>query len=146
MQLVFAFLGRICVSSIFIFAAAEKFFNWSAAQQRLVTHITDWITYASQMPSIQKIFTFLLPHAEAVLVIATVFEALGGLLVFLGMKVKLGAGLLIFAVISTMLFFHAFWMASTMEKSLQMTMFFQNLAILGGLFFILSGGVEDKSI
>ncbi len=146
MQLIFTFLGRIFISLIFIFSATGKVFNWDFAHQELIGRLCDWISFTSSMPKVQQCIDILLPLAPMLLIVSTIFEGVGGILVLLGIKPKVGAALLILFLIPATIIMHASWMVSPVDKTLQMVMFFKNLAILGGLFILVGcGGSKVKT-
>jgi putative oxidoreductase len=82
----------------------------------------------------------LLPWTTVLMGIAIFCLIIGGLLVFFGVKTRFGAFLLILFILGATFVFHAFWMFPPEEKSLQMTMFMQHVAILGGLLTLLALG------
>jgi putative oxidoreductase len=78
---------------------------------------------------------------------AIVFELGGGLSLLLGLRARLGAQALIVFLIPTTLIFHDFWTyTDAREMQNQMQHFMKNLAILGGLFFVLGTGAGCCSV
>ena len=133
-------LGRIALSLIFILSAVYKFMNWSEAEQSLTNTFTDLMGAVQQTPWLLDILAFLLPWLPVLLGIGAIVELIGGLLLFLGLKVRLGALLLLLFLIPSTFFFHHFWVLEGAEKQLQMTMFLKNLSIFGGLLVVLALG------
>jgi putative oxidoreductase len=74
------------------------------------------------------------------LVGAIAVELLGGLSLMLGFKTRYGAALLFLFMIPTTFIFHDFWSVSEAEYQMQFLMFFKNLAIMGGLLYVISSG------
>lgn len=140
MKAVFGLLGRVCLSLIFVSSAFSKVINWEGNYQYLMAGLTHWLDYAAQMPDLYRFVDFFLPLAPVLLIIGTIFEGLGGLLILLGLKPRAGAVLLILFTIPTTLLFHAFWIIKGPDHDIQMIMFLKNLSILGGLFLVLAGG------
>ena len=144
----FLFFGRLFLSIIFILSAINKVLHWQATERCLVALLCDWHSYLSNNLFFQKIFTFLLPWVPAILVVITAIELLGGLLVFFGLKVRFGAFLLICFLLPATVMLHHFWFVEEGKKEIEMVLFLKNIAILGGLFYLLAigkkGGYEKK--
>ncbi|HEX2580186.1 MAG TPA: DoxX family membrane protein [Rhabdochlamydiaceae bacterium] len=144
MKKVFFMLGRICLSLFFICLVAHQILNWDQLQQTFDKSVSDWIVHPGIPDSVQKIFNLLLSYSSLVIVLSAVFAGLGGLLVLLGIKVRLGAVLLILFLIPTTIVMHAFWMFDGSMKEQQMMLFLKNVSILGGLFILASSdGVKE---
>jgi len=133
-------LGRICFSVIFILAGIQKILNWDATEQMLVNQMLDVLSKSYQHGWAKTLFDLILPLAPTLLVIATIAELGGGLLVLLGFQVRLGAFALCLFLIPTTLLFHNFWALEGSEKQLQMIMFLKNLSIFGGGLLLLAFG------
>ncbi len=132
----FLVLGRIFLSLIFLIAVVYQILNWEATHQYFACRISDWLTHPQLPVFLLDFFNFLLSYGSIAVILATIFSAVGGLLVLLGIQVRLGAILLILFLIPTTLFMHSFWLYQGAEFNEQMTNFFKNLAILGGLFIL----------
>jgi len=139
-QAILIWIGRIFISALFILSAINKVIDWQATERGLVSLLCDWHVYVSHFPTWQSFFGMVLPWVPALLVIATVIELLGGLLVLLGIKPRLGAFLLIIFFIPSTILLHQFWFLDGIKKDMQMVMFVKNIAILGGLLFVLAFG------
>lgn len=139
------FLARFFISAVFLAGAIHKILNWHESEKLLMGILTDWQTNIAFSEAMQNGFAQLIPWTPVILIAATLFELIGGLLVLLGVKEKLGATLLILFLIPATILMHAFWFAEPNAKELQTIMFLKNLAILGGLFLILLYGAQPKS-
>ena len=115
MKNILPLIGRILICAIFLISGVNKIFHFSATQQYMKAY---------GMP-LTKLF----------LILAILMEISGGLSILLGFKSKLGALILIIFLIPTTIIFH-----TKFSDQIQMIMFMKNLAILGGLFLILSYG------
>ena len=138
MKAVFGVLGRVCLSLVFLSSAFSKLINWEGNYQYLMAGLNRWLEYAAEMPDVQQFLEFIIPLAPILLIVATIFEGLGGLLLFLGLKPKTGATLLILLLIPATVLFHAFWIIKGPDHDVQTIMFLKNLSILGGLFLVLA--------
>lgn len=144
MQSFFGFLGRVCFSIIFIAAGINKIFNWDATEQYLVNQMLDVLAKSYDQGWAQALFDRILPLAPVLLVLATIAELLGGLLVLTGLQVRLGALILCLFLIPTTFLFHNFWALEGSQQELQMIMFLKNLSIFGGGLVLLAFGKGRK--
>ncbi len=140
MKAVFGTLGRICLSLVFLSSAFSKIINWEGNYQYLMAGLNHWLEYATQMPGLHQFLEFVVPIAPILLIVATIFEGLGGLFILLSLKPRAGAFLLVLFSIPTTLLFHAFWTIKGPDHDVQMIMFLKNVSILGGLFLVLAYG------
>jgi putative oxidoreductase len=114
-------LGRICISAIFILAAIGKIMDYEGTSQYM----------ASKGLTMIPIFLYG----------AAIVELIGGLMVLIGFKTRIGAVILLLFLIPTTLIFHDFWNVSeALARQLQMIIFMKNLAIFGGLLYIVCAG------
>ncbi len=144
MNAFWSLLGRVSLSLVFLFAAANKILHWEETEQYFSNSMAQWHQYAGTMPKVQDIFGFLLPLVPILLLIATIFEGLGGLLLFIGVRLKAGATLLLLVLIPATIVMHPFWMATGADAQMQLVMFLKNIGILGGLFLLLAAGGAKK--
>ena len=86
------------------------------------------------------------PAAELCAVIAIVAEVGGGLAMVAGFQTRWAAlGLALFTLVITPIF-HGFWSVPAAQVMLQQTMFFKNLAVIGGLLTLAAWGAGAWSI
>ena len=95
MKKFFFMVGRILLSLFFICLVTNQILNWDMAQQLFDKSVSDWIVHPGLPDQIQKVFSLLLSYSSLAMILAAVFAGLGGLLVLLGIHVRLGAILLI---------------------------------------------------
>ena len=138
-------LARFFLSAIFLTAAVNKILNWRETERMLIDVFSDWQSCAWFSENIQEFFGFITPWAAVVLLFAIVLEVVGGLLVLLGIKEELGAGLLILFLVPVTIVMHSFWFLEGGARELQTVMFLKNLAILGGLILVFLNGAKTKS-
>lgn len=144
MKFLFTYLGRMCLSFVFIFGAFDKLLNWEGHYQHLVQAIQHWITATTLQPNLQDFFQSLLPFSVFLLLIPAILEAVGGLLIFLGIKTRLGAFLLLLFILPTTILFHAFWFIPGPDREMQMILCFKNLSIAGGLLILIANEGQSK--
>jgi putative oxidoreductase len=144
-QMFLAAIGRMGLSLIFILSAIHKILNWQGTEQAITSALNQWALWAQGVDWIQNMIQVFAPKAFFLVVVASIVELVGGLLVFFGIKVRLGAGLLFLFLIPATLLFHSFWYMQGADRDLQMAMFLKNLAIAGGLLVVLGLGCgSDK--
>ncbi len=136
----FALLGRLMLSAIFILSALHKIFEWQKTQTALINLFCDWQSYVSFFPSLSKFFSDLITWSGEILIIFTLIELVCALLVFFGIKEKIGVIFLILIFIPATILLHPFWFFTGVKRSLQIVVFLKNLAILGGLFLLMVFG------
>jgi putative oxidoreductase len=137
-------LGRICLSLIFVTSAVNKLFSWDQTVQYMTSSLSVWIAGTPMPDFMHGAITMLGAYAVPVLIVATLFEGVGGLFVLLGFRVRFGATLLILFIIPMTLIMHPFWLAGSQEKMIQTIMFMKNLAILGGLLILTAKGDSES--
>jgi putative oxidoreductase len=119
-------VGRICIGSLFIWAAFEKIIHWHGT-----------VAYAEK----KKI-----PHASLALPLAVVIQVLGGLALFLGYYTRIGALVLILFIIPAAILFHNFWNVEGEERVIEKTFFMKDVAVFGSLLLLLVLGGGHFSI
>ena len=140
-----AFLGRALLSIIFISSGIAKILDWQGTVQYFNQGLNNWLALNVGSPALQGAIEFGLEHAFILLLLGTIFETLGGLLVFLGIWVRFGALLLLIFLIPTTLAFHHFWQLQEPERQMQMINFMKNVSIFGGLLIVLAFGKGRKN-
>lgn len=118
--------GRILLALIFIIAGFGK--------------ITGFAGTAGYMASKG------IPMAEVLLVPTIIIELGGGLLLAVGYKARWAALAIFLFIIPTTLIFHAFWSVEPAQMQMQMIQFQKNLAIMGGMLYVVVHGAGPWSI
>ncbi len=114
-------IGRVLISAIFLVAGVEKILQPAATQQHMAQYG--------------------MPLTGLFLVIAIIFEVVGGLSILLGYKARWGAIALIIFLIPATLIFH-----TNFSDQTQVIMSMKNLAIIGGLFMVAYFGPGPLSL
>ncbi len=120
LQVITMFVGRVLLSLIFLYGAFLSITNWDATMGMVTAK---GLTYVSWF-----------------LGAAVALQILGGLFLLVGYKVRLGAFFLIVFLIPVTIIMHDFWSLTDASRQLQTIMFGKNLAILGGLLYVLACG------
>lgn len=119
-------VGRALLSSIFVIAGWGK--------------ITGFSGTAAYMASKG------MPMPDVLLVPTIIIELGGGLMLLLGWKARWAALAIFLFVIPTTLIFHAFWAVDAAQVQNQMINFMKNLAIMGGMLYVVAYGSGPCSL
>jgi putative oxidoreductase len=119
-------LGRAVLASLFVLGGINKILNFDATQARM--------TEVGLEPA-----ALLLPATIAL-------ELGGGLMVALGTRFSWAAAFaLALFTVATNVFFHRFWEAAPPMAEAELSMFFKNVAIAGGLLFYSAVAFQGRS-
>jgi putative oxidoreductase len=86
------------------------------------------------------------PAPEAMVVLSIIIEIGGGILLAIGFKTRWVAWLLTLFVVIGTLMAHRYWEFDAAQYANQMTHFFKNLCILGGLLMVAAYGPGPHSV
>lgn len=114
------FVARLSLAAIFLFAGASKLIYFDQTAQYMAS----------------KGFTYV----PIFLFGAAIVELVGALSLIFGYKTRFGASILLLFLIPTTIIFHNFWNVAGADQQLQQIMFLKNLAIFGGLLYVLVSG------
>ena len=112
-------IGRILISALFLLNGIFKISNYDGT--------IGWME-SFGMPGI-------------LLIPAIILEIAGPVLIIIGYKTKLAAGLLSLFCIATAFIFH-----NDFANQMQLTSFLKNIALAGGFLFIVVNGAKDFSL
>ena len=117
-------LGRILYSLMFLYSGLSLFSEMA-------------VGYASSKGV--PLASFLVPFSGAMAIV-------GGLLIVLGYKAKLGAWLIVAFLIPVTFIMHAFWKETDPNQmQMQISNFLKNISMLGGAFLIIWFGAGPLS-
>ena len=119
-------MGRLLISLIFLWGGISKLLHWEA--------------------SIQFVVANELPMAWLVAIASCLVQLLGGISLLLGFKVRWGAGLLFIMLIPVSFYLHDFWAFEGIDAHIQKLYFMKNLAIMGGLLYVISCGAGNCAL
>lgn len=133
-------LGRILISVIFISSSTHKILEWKETERGVMSTLSDWGQKTIENGVVQSFFVGIAPYVDFLIIGAVALELIGGLMVLLGIKPRVGAFFLFMFMVPTTLLFHAFWFYEDQAQKVQLIMFLKNLAIIGGLFYVMAFG------
>ena len=119
-------IGRIMLAAIFLVTGFSKIGGF----QGLIGQLTS------------KGF----PMPEVFAVATIVVELVGGLMLVIGWKTRWAALALAVFTALTALFFHNFWAVPDAQKVMQQIQFLKNMAIIGGMLFVVAFGPGRFSV
>ncbi|WP_194847180.1 DoxX family protein [Candidatus Neptunochlamydia vexilliferae] len=146
MRKIILFIARALISIIFLVAAAGKLMNWQENVDSLVMVFSKWHMHLEGGITSSDLNSFLVSSAPILLGVALFLEVVGGLLLFLGVKVRLGALLLLMFLIPTTVVYHAFWFEIGPDLHREFTKFLLNLALIGGLLYIAACPTQRREV
>ncbi|MEI8328502.1 MAG: DoxX family membrane protein [Chlamydiia bacterium] len=144
METVFAFLGRACISAIFIFSGLQDVLNWNSQEQYVIGSLTSSLNAGGIGLWIMPAIHVILSNMTLFFTGAVFLKLSGGIFVLFGWNLRLGAVMLLLFLIPVTLLFHDFWSKTGPSKVVEMIMFSKNLGLVGGLFLLLSQGSASK--
>ena len=125
-QLYGPIIGRIMLSLIFIFAGYHKIIGFDETVNSMATKG--------------------LPFSEILLVITIIIELGGGLLLLVGWQARWAATAIFLFIIPVTIVFHPFWSFEGQDAMMQYHKFMKNLAIMGGLLYVMTYGSGPFSL
>ena len=138
--------SRICISILFIWGGINNFFHWSQFAEDFTSMLFEWQMYSEGKIFLENLFDFAFSTSSVILGIITSLQLLGGLMIFLGLKVRVGAIFIVIFLIPTTIFYFPFWMQVGKEFDTQLHLFFKNLSILGSLLYISLGERSSENM
>jgi putative oxidoreductase len=87
-----------------------------------------------------------MPMTQVLAVIATIIELGGGIMIAVGWKARWAAAAIFIFVLVILFVFHAFWAVPADQVQLQRIFFMKNLAVMGGMLYIIVYGSGPLSV
>jgi len=123
-------IGRLLLSNLFIVSGFKKLTGFMITAGYM----------AAKMPSLDPVLIKLL------LVLSIAVELGGGLMLLLGWQARWAAAVLFLWMMPVTYIFHAYWGLPPEQMQMQFIQFHKNLAIMGGLLFIIAQGPGAYSL
>jgi uncharacterized membrane protein YphA (DoxX/SURF4 family) len=134
----FFFIARICMSAIFLIAGFAHISDFDGFESSLTNALYSISEHSGGSVWIQTSVEKVMPFVPVLSIVTLFILVIGGISVFLGIKYRLGAILLIIFLAPVTFIVHHFYFLEGAERQMQATMFWKNLAILGGLIVLAS--------
>lgn len=119
----FVLLGRVCISTMFLWTAYDKIMHWDAT----VAHYK----------------TKRIPYLNIVLPAAFGIKVLGAFMILFGWYAHFGAFLLLIVTIPSVIYLHPFWKLQGHDRAVELSKFRKEVAIVGGLLLLLALGAGN---
>jgi putative oxidoreductase len=87
-----------------------------------------------------------LPLPQLAAIGALLVELVGGILLIVGWQTRWAATAILLFLIPTTLIFHPFWAVEAAQQQMQQINFMKNLAIMGGMLYVMAFGAGPMSI
>lgn len=123
-------IGRLLISNIFILSGFNKLNSFSATAAYMAT----------KMPALDDSFI------QALLVATILIELGGGVMFLLGIYARYAAAAILAFLIPVTWIFHGYWGLPTEQMRMELLQFQKNLAIMGGLAYIIACGAGSMSV
>ena len=121
-----SFLGRLLMASLFLPAGIAKLTGFAAT----VGYIA---SVGMPMPAVSA-------------VIALIVEVAGGIALVIGFGTRTAALVLAVFTLVASFFFHAYWAAPAEQHMIVSLLFYKNIAVVGGLLFLVAFGAGGWSL
>jgi uncharacterized membrane protein YphA (DoxX/SURF4 family) len=138
-------LCRFFTSSVFLAGAVKNILHWHETEKNIMSVLSEWQSHCGFSQEMQIFFSWLISWSSLLLLCASLLCLVGGLLVLLGFRERLGVSLLVVFLIPVTVLYHPFWWAEGSLYELQAIMFLKNIAILGCLIQILVRDIALRS-
>lgn len=142
----FAGLGRTLLSLIFLVTGVAQIFYWEQAESELAYALANWELHAGTARGVGDFLTALTSTVPIILIIAIVFQLVGGVFLFFHYRVRLAAFLLLIYLLWNTIVFQPFWYLEGHDMARSMLLFLKNTAIMGGLFIVLGLGKGPQKL
>lgn len=137
-------LARFLLTAMFLERGVHKIFYWHDSEKLMMNVFSNWQSNLSFSEGAQHLFSSLIQFTPLILFLVGAIELVGGLLVLLAIREKLGASLLLLMLLPTTVLFHQFWFADGTCREIQQLFFLKNLAVAGGLILVLIFGAKTS--
>lgn len=119
-------LGRVLLALIFVLAGINKLGTVAATSAYMASHG--------------------IPYSNDLVWAVIALELGGGILLILGLLTRLVAAVYFFYVLALAVIFHPYWTMAGEAARTQHAAFFEHLAIMGGMLFVVAFGAGPYSI
>ncbi len=124
---VFDLIGRILISAIFIYEAIDSILFAEKTKLTMAEYGIHW-------------------KPDLLLTLAIIFLLIGGLMLLIGYRIRLGVWLLLLYWLPVTFIVYSFWNDPVATQRLTAIMFMKNLAVAGGLLMIAAHGGGKYSV
>ena len=130
-------VSRFCISVFFLVGAIKNLLYWHGSESDLISVFLDWQAYIDFSQELMLAVSVLIAWVPLIQTVFTILMFLGGLLVLIGVKEKIGLSLLLICLIPTAILYHPFWWIEGASREMQTLLFFKDVSLIGCLIQIL---------
>ena len=138
-------VGRCLVSLIFLGLAAVSVLNWEIAISEVSGALANWELYTGYIEGVSFVIQNLLTVVPLLVVLGIVLQLIGGFLLCLSLRVRLGAVLLLCQIIPATALYYHFWFLDGPGMQRALILFLKNLSIIGSLLVIIAFGQGESN-
>lgn len=142
---ILAFFARASMSALFLASGVNKIIYWTESEKTFMRAAGDWQVYTVASDACQAFFGAVLLWAPFILAFFTGLQLIGGLLLLLGRKERLGAFFLILFLLPMTVLTEPFWFLEGLQQESALSLFLRDLAVLGGLFLVVLHGAHGAT-
>lgn len=138
MGLIFAligYVGRALFGLLFLVKGISTLQKWNLEEQIWQTSVQDWLNLYLGQPFLQEVLEWAALRPFMLLACITAANLLGGLMLLLGIGVRLGSLLLLITIFVPTFFTHYIWIMYANLAEPRMIPLLENLALIGALLF-----------
>ncbi len=117
-----------------------EIFSWEQSEKDLSFALTNWELYTNHAEKVSDFFTSMLAISPIMVTAGIALQLVGGVLLFFSYRVRFASFLLIIYLLAATLLYQPFWLQEGPALNRSMVLFFNNIAIMGGLFVVLGLG------
>lgn len=144
MKTVLGFLSRLFLSAIFIFTAVQDILQWNSTEQSVYNTLSATFNSGTVGYVTSLILEIVIPKLSVFFSVAIFLKLLGGICVLFGWNIRLGAFLLLLFLIPVTFIMHDFWYKIGDDRVHQLTEFWKNTGIAGGLLLLVAYGIPGN--
>ncbi len=137
-------LVRFSLSSLFLSSSMHTVFHWQEKEQELFALLSDWQLFAPFPDEWGQLVGLGVAWTPVWLLLISLGEFVGGVLILVGTKEKWAAALLLVLLVGSTLLSHPFWLFEGLEREVQTIHFLKNLAIMSALLLVLLHGIQPE--
>lgn len=130
-------VSRFCISVFFLVGSIKNLLYWHESESDLTSIFLDWQAYIDFSQELMLTVSVLIAWVPVIQAVFTALMFVGGLLVLIGVKEKLGISLLLTWLIPTAILYHPFWWIEGASREMHTLLFFKDVCLAGCLIQIL---------
>ena len=136
------YIGKILLSSLFIWRGILQIVHWNSAEKSITTDIMNWHIFFNGSPWLENLAEGLLPLSLNFLIFGVMIQILCGMMLLMSWHARIASLILALYLLVQNFFANHFWMAEGYHREVLLLLFMQSLGLLGGLVVVMSAYKE----